>query len=102
VIFVVLAPLAAGVGIALSARMALCVQPTHHHPVERLTPLDIRQVAGVGDFLVAAAPNETRETAVLARWQRAHRDSGRRFDSPPYASRMRRADNFIREQADDL
>jgi hypothetical protein len=51
----------------LSARMALCVEPTHHDPIERVRPLDIREVAGIGDFLVMAAPNETREMAVLTR-----------------------------------
>jgi hypothetical protein len=42
VIFVVFAPLAARAEVALSARMALCVEPTHHDPVERLGALDIR------------------------------------------------------------
>jgi hypothetical protein len=45
VIFVVFAPLAARAGVALSARMALRVEPTHHDPVERFGPLGIR--AGV-------------------------------------------------------
>jgi hypothetical protein len=67
VIFVVFAPLAARAEVALSARMALCVEPTHHDPVERLGALDIRDAGGVGDFLVTAAWNETGETAVFAR-----------------------------------
>jgi hypothetical protein len=36
VIFVVWAPLAACAGVVLSARTALCVEPTHHDTVERL------------------------------------------------------------------
>jgi class 3 adenylate cyclase len=36
VIFVVLAPLTARAGVALSAQMARCVEPTHADPVERL------------------------------------------------------------------
>jgi hypothetical protein len=67
VIFVVLAPLAARAEVALSARMALRVEPTHHDPGERLGPLDIREMAGLGDFLVTAAGNETGETAFLVR-----------------------------------
>jgi hypothetical protein len=67
VIFVVSAPVAARPGVALSARMALCVEPTHHDPVGRLRPLDIREAGGVGDLLVAAARNETGETSVFAR-----------------------------------
>jgi hypothetical protein len=43
VIFVVFAPLAAGAGVALSARMALGVEPTLYDTVERLGPLDIRE-----------------------------------------------------------
>ena len=68
VIFVV-SPRSQPAQAALSARMSLCVEPTHHDAVEGLGTLDIREVAGVDDFLIAAARNETRETAVFAPWR---------------------------------
>jgi hypothetical protein len=61
------APLAAGAGVASSARMALCVEPALYDAVERLEPLDIREMAGLADLLIAGARSETGETADLAR-----------------------------------
>jgi hypothetical protein len=47
--------------------MALGVEPTLYDAVERLGPLDIREMAGPADLLIAAARSETDETADLAR-----------------------------------
>src|SRR5436309_11270151 len=52
------------------AQVALRFEPAHHDPVESVGMLDIGEMAGVGDFLVAAAGNEPTETLVLA-WRRA-------------------------------
>jgi hypothetical protein len=50
-----------------SAGLELGFEPAHHDPVERLGLLDIGEMAGVGDLLVAAAGNQPGETPVLAR-----------------------------------
>src|SRR5208282_321642 len=56
-----------GEAAASLVRAALRLEPTHHDPVERLGMLDIGEMAGVGDLLVAAARNQPGEAPVLAR-----------------------------------
>jgi hypothetical protein len=59
--FVVFAQLATRPGVALSVCMALCVEPTRMVRLNARRPLDIREMAGFADLLVAAARNETGE-----------------------------------------
>src|SRR5208283_7517 len=52
---------------AWSAGVALCFEPAHHDPVECLGVLDIGEMAGLGDLLVAPAGNQTGEPPVFGR-----------------------------------